>query len=140
MSKVDPNENIKITPKRDVYSELYNIIVGSGKDGISQKNVLGVSNLTVAQISKLAIKLEKNQFISREKSLENGRWTYTLKALNVLNLGPYEFNPCMRCPHEIKCISNGVVTPEECALEAYEQGLSNWVLSEYKAQVSVSTK
>jgi len=126
--------------KIDIYSDFYNIVVSSGKDGISQKKLLGLSTLSVAQISKLAIKLEKTQFISREKSLENGRWTYILKARNVLNLGPYEFNPCMRCPHEVKCISNGVVTPEECALEAYHQGLSDWVLSEYKSQISVDTK
>ncbi len=123
--------------KHDIYSQVYNLVVTAGRPGISQRGLLDSTSLKSNQISKIAIKLEKSGLIERERSLEDGRWTFLLKAANAMNLGPYESNPCMRCQFEDRCEPGGVVTPEQCALDVYEQGLSNWVVREFRREKPV---
>ncbi len=120
--------------KHDIYSQLFNLVVTAGRQGISQRGLLESTSLKSNQISKIAIRLEKSGLIARERSLEDGRWTFLLKAANAMNLGPYESNPCMRCHLEDRCEPGGIVTPERCALEIHEQGLSDWVVREYRRE------
>ena len=123
--------------KSNVSSQVYNLVVTAGKEGISQRRLFESTSLKSNQISKVSIRLEKGGLISREKALEDGRWTFLLTAVSAINLGPYESNPCIRCPHEDRCSPGSVVTPEKCVLEAYGQGIADWVKIEYEKRKEV---
>lgn len=77
--------------------------------------------------SRLALKLERNGTILREKVLEKDRWTYRLILKKTpISTVSIEKAPCLVCPVEQKCTLDGEISPKTC------QFIEDWVISELK--------
>src|ERR1700675_3871041 len=103
-----------------------NIVTKSGDDGIFQINLWKKMKLTSRDGSRLALKLERQHMIKREKVLENGRWTYKLKVAHApVSTQSIEAAPCLLCPVEQKCTLEGEISPRTCPL------IEQWVITEF---------
>lgn len=95
------------------------------EDGIVQSELWKKFKLTSRDGSRLALKLERMGIITREKILENKRWTYVLKIKKTpVSTESIENAPCLVCPVEQKCSLDGEVSPRTC------QWIEDWVLAE----------
>ena len=92
-------------------------------EGMLQSELWKKLKLTSRDGSRLALKLERMGIISREKILENGRWTYKLiiKKTPISTIS-IENAPCLTCPVEQKCTIDGEISPRTCKL------IEDWVL------------
>lgn len=94
-------------------------------DGIVQSELWKKFKLTSRDGSRLALKLERMGIITREKILENKRWTYVLKLKKTpVSTASIENAPCLVCPVEQKCSLEGEVSPRTC------QWIEEWVIAE----------
>jgi len=97
-----------------------------GDDGMFQSELWKKLKLSIRDGSRLALKLERQHLIKREKILEDGRWTYKLKIAHVpVSTLSIESAPCLICPVEPKCTLEGEVSPRTCPL------IEQWVLTEF---------
>lgn len=77
--------------------------------------------------SRLSLKLERMGTITREKLLENNRWTYKLVLKKTpISTQSIEDAPCLICPVEQKCTLDGEISPRTC------QYIEDWVSSAMK--------
>ncbi len=96
-----------------------------GDDGIFQSELWKKLKLSSRDGSRLALKLERQHLIKREKVLESGRWTYKLKIAHFpVSTQSIESAPCLICPVEQKCTLEGEISPRTCPL------IEQWVLTE----------
>lgn len=103
-----------------------NIVTKSGDEGIFQSDLWKKMKLTSRDGSRLALKLERQHMIKREKVLENGRWTYKLKIAHApVSTESIEAAPCLICPVESKCTLEGEISPRTCPL------IEQWVITEF---------
>ncbi|HEV2192981.1 MAG TPA: transcriptional regulator [Nitrosopumilaceae archaeon] len=103
-----------------------NIVTKSGDEGIFQSDLWKKMKLTSRDGSRLALKLERQNMIKREKVLENGRWTYKLKIAHApVTTQSIEAAPCLICPVESKCTLEGEISPRTCPL------IEQWVITEF---------
>ena len=103
-----------------------NIVTKSGDEGIFQSDLWKKMKLTSRDGSRLALKLERQNMIKREKVLENGRWTYKLKIAHApVSTESIEAAPCLICPVEAKCTLEGEISPRTCPL------IEQWVITEF---------
>ena len=94
-------------------------------DGIIQSELWKKFKLTSRDGSRLALKLERMGIITREKILENKRWTYVLKIKKTpVSTESIENAPCLVCPVEQKCSLDGEVSPRTC------QWIEEWTVAE----------
>jgi DNA-binding MarR family transcriptional regulator len=96
-------------------------------DGMFQSELWKKLKLNGRDGSRLALKLERIGFITREKLLENNRWTYKL----ILKKTPISTEsivnaPCLVCTVESKCSLDGEISPTTC------QFIEDWVIAEMK--------
>ena len=97
-----------------------------GDDGMFQSELWKKLKLSSRDGSRLALKLERQHLIKREKILEDGRWTYKLKIAHVpVSTQSIESAPCLICPVEQKCTIEGEVSPRTCPL------IEQWVMAEF---------
>lgn len=97
-----------------------------GDDGMFQSELWKKLKLSSRDGSRLALKLERQHLIKREKILEDGRWTYKLKIAHVpVSTQSIESAPCLICPVEQKCTIDGEVSPRTCPL------IEQWVMTEF---------
>ena len=102
------------------------IITKNGEEGIFQSDLWKKMKLTSRDGSRLALKLERQNMIKREKVLENGRWTYKLKITHApVSTQSIEAAPCLICPVEQKCTLEGEISPRTCPL------IEQWVITEF---------
>jgi hypothetical protein len=102
-----------------------NVVAKSGDGGIFQSDLWKKMKLTSRDGSRLALKLERQNMIKREKVLENGRWTYKLKIVEApVGTQSIEAAPCLICPVEQKCTLEGEISPRTCPL------IEQWVITE----------
>jgi hypothetical protein len=96
-------------------------------EGMIQSELWKKLKLTSRDGSRLALKLERMGIITREKILENGRWTYKLiiKKTPISTLS-IENAPCLICPVEQKCSLEGEISPRTC------QWIEEWVTADLK--------
>ncbi|MEM4340060.1 MAG: hypothetical protein QW319_00805, partial [Candidatus Nitrosocaldus sp.] len=64
----------------DLTSKVFKLIVEQGKEGILQSRLWKELNLTSRDGSRIAMRLEKRGLVTRQRVLENGRWTFRLIA------------------------------------------------------------
>ena len=103
-----------------------NLVAKSGDEGIFQSDLWKKMKLTSRDGSRLALKLERQNMIKREKVLENGRWTYKLKIAHApVSTESIEAAPCLICPVESKCTLEGEISPRTCPL------IEQWVITEF---------
>ena len=106
------------------------IVASYGDDGMLQSELWKKLKLSVRDGSRLSLRLERRGMITREKILQNGRWTYRLIIEQVpISLESIQNAPCLTCPVEQKCnIDNLYPEPSPKHCELIEQ----WVIEEYK--------
>ncbi len=94
-------------------------------NGIIQSELWKKFKLTSRDGSRLALKLERMGIITREKILENKRWTYVLKIKKTpVSTESIENAPCLVCPVEQKCSLEGEVSPRTCSW------IEDWTITE----------
>ncbi len=108
-------------------SKVCDILADREAKGMIQSDIWKKLKLTSRDGSRLALKLERQGTITREKILENGRWTYKLilkktpiSTVSIVNA------PCLTCPVEQRCTLEGEISPRTCQL------IEDWVLIEIK--------
>jgi hypothetical protein len=101
------------------------LFLANYEDGIVQSELWKKFKLTSRDGSRLALKLERMGIITREKILENKRWTYVLKIKKTpVSTDSIENAPCLVCPVEQKCSLDGEVSPRTC------QWIEEWAINE----------
>jgi polynucleotide 5'-kinase involved in rRNA processing len=101
------------------------LFLANYEDGIVQSELWKKFKLTSRDGSRLALKLERMGIITREKILENKRWTYVLKIKKTpVSTASIENAPCLVCPVEQKCSLDGEVSPKTC------QWIEEWAIAE----------
>ena len=101
------------------------IVATYESDGMLQSELWKKLKLTSRDGSRLALKLERRGIISREKILENGRWTYKLIIKKTpVSTESIEGASCLTCPVEQKCSLESEISPRTCQL------IEDWVLAE----------
>jgi len=125
-------ENFKIekVDMERLTNKVCDILVEHESDGMFQSELWKKLKLTSRDGSRLALKLERMGTITREKLLENNRWTYKL----ILKKTPISTQsivnaPCLVCPVEQKCSLEGEISPRSC------QFIEDWVILEMKKPV-----
>ena len=105
------------------------MIASYATKGILQNILWRKLKLSSRDGSRLALKLERMGNITREKILENGRWTYLLLIKKIpISTKSIENAPCLVCPVEGKCATDGEISPKTCVY------IEDWVLTELKTK------
>ena len=105
------------------------LLLDKEEKGILQTDVWKKLKLSTKDGSRLSLKMEKMGYITRQKILMNGRWTYTL----FIEKAPISFEsitdaPCLTCTVEQKCsLENELPEPSPRNCELIEK----WVLLQY---------
>ena len=108
----------------DLTGKTFRIITHNGKDGILQSSLWKKLAITSRDCSRLALRLEKQSLIKREKILEKGRWTYKLLPIKIpVDTESIDKVPCLMCPVEHMCSEDGSFSPNNCNL------IQDWLLS-----------
>jgi hypothetical protein len=99
------------------------LIVKKGKEGILQRDMWQELGATSRHGSRIALRLEARDLITRERELANGRWTYRI----VINIQPVSIDsiiniPCMVCEDIALCEAGTTVSSFEC------ERLTDWLL------------
>ena len=103
------------------------ILVEKESDGMLQNDLWKKLKLVTRDGSRLALKLERMGTITRDKILENGRWTYKLILKKTpISTQSLENAPCLVCPVEQKCSLDGEISPRTCQL------IEDWVITEMR--------
>ena len=106
------------------------ILAEHPEDGMLQSDVWKRLKLTNRDGSRLSLRLERRGMITREKILQNGRWTYRLIIEQMpISLESIQNAPCLTCPIEQKCNVDNVYpepSPKHCEL------IEEWVIIESK--------
>ncbi len=121
-------ENFKIEgiDMEKLKNTVLGLVTKRGDEGIFQSELWKKLKLSSRDGSRLALKLERQNLVKREKILEDGRWTYKLKIAHVpVSTQSIESAPCLICPVEQKCTLEGEVSPRTCPL------IEQWVLTEF---------
>jgi hypothetical protein len=112
----------------DLTGKVFRTIISNGKDGILQSELWKELNLTSRDGSRLAIRLERRSLIRREKTLQNGRWTYKLFAVKLpIDTTSIEQAPCLTCPVEHMCSLEGSYSPTSCNL------IEDWLINSFNS-------
>ena len=107
------------------------MIASYATKGILQNILWRKLKLSSRDGSRLALKLERMGNITREKILENERWTYLLLIKKIpISTKSIELAPCLTCPVEGKCSTDGEISPKTCVY------IEDWVLTELKTKKS----
>jgi len=111
-------------------NKVCDILAEKESDGMFQGELWKKLKLTNQIGSRLALKLERMGTITREKLLENNRWTYKLILKKTpISTQSIENAPCLVCPVEQKCSLDGEISPRNC------QFIEDWVIAELKKPV-----
>ncbi len=111
-------------------NKVCDILAEKESDGMFQGELWKKLKLTNQIGSRLALKLERMGTITREKLLENNRWTYKLILKKTpISTQSIENAPCLVCPVEQKCSLEGEISPKNC------QFIEDWVIAELKKPV-----
>ena len=111
-------------------NKVCDILAERESDGMFQGELWKKLKLTNQIGSRLALKLERMGTITREKLLENNRWTYKLILKKTpISTQSIENSPCLVCPVEQKCSLDGEISPRSC------QMIEDWVIIELKKPV-----
>ena len=125
-------ENFKIetVDMERLTNKVCDILAEKESDGMFQSELWKKLKLTNQVGSRLALKLERMGTITREKLLENDRWTYKLILKKTpISTQSIENAPCLVCPVEQKCSLEGEISPTNC------QFIEDWVIAELKKPV-----
>jgi len=108
-------------------NKICDILAERESDGMFQSELWKKLKLSSRDGSRLSLKLERMGTITREKLLENDRWTYKLILKKTpISTQSIENSPCLVCTVEQKCSIDGEISPKTCQL------IEDWVIAELK--------
>jgi DNA-binding MarR family transcriptional regulator len=108
-------------------NKVCDVLAERESEGMFQSELWKKLKLSSRDGSRLSLKLERMGTITREKLLENNRWTYKLILKKTpISTQSIENAPCLVCPVEQKCSLEGEISPTTC------QFIEDWVLAEMK--------
>ena len=108
-------------------NKICDILAERESDGMFQSELWKKLKLSGRDGSRLSLKLERMGTITREKLLENDRWTYKLILKKTpISTQSIENSPCLVCTVEQKCSLDGEISPRTCQL------IEDWVITEFK--------
>ena len=108
-------------------NKICDILAERESDGMFQSELWKKLKLSSRDGSRLSLKLERMGTITREKLLENDRWTYKLILKKTpISTQSIENSPCLVCTVEQKCSLDGEISPKTCQL------IEDWVIAELK--------
>jgi DNA-binding MarR family transcriptional regulator len=108
-------------------NKICDILAERESDGMLQSELWKKLKLSGRDGSRLSLKLERMGTITREKLLENDRWTYKLILKKTpISTQSIENAPCLVCTVEQKCSLDGEISPRTCQL------IEDWVITEFK--------
>ena len=108
-------------------NKICDILAEKESDGMLQSDLWKKLKLSGRDGSRLSLKLERMGTITREKLLENDRWTYKLILKKTpISTQSIENAPCLVCTVEQKCSLDGEISPRTCQL------IEDWVITEFK--------
>ncbi len=110
-------ENFKIekVDMEKLTHRVCDILAVRESSGMIQSELWKKLKLSSRDGSRLALKLERMGNITREKILENGRWTYKLILKKTpISTTSIEDAPCLICPVEQRCTLEGEISPQTC--------------------------
>ena len=101
----------------DLEKQALQIVIDAGEEGILQSEMWKKLGVTSREGSRLALKFEEKEIITRKKVLHSGRWTYKLfsqtKAVTIDSIADC---PCITCSDIDKCFTGGTISPITCQL------------------------
>ena len=124
--------NFRIEKKdmEQLTNKVCEILAENADSGMLQSDLWKRLKLSVRDGSRLSLRLERRGMITREKILQNGRWTYRLIIEQMpISLESIQNAPCLTCPVEQKCNVDNVYpepSPRHCEL------IQEWVIIESK--------
>jgi len=99
------------------------VIANAGKSGILQRDLWHQLKANSRKGSRVALRLERQGLIKRNRELQNGRWTYRLVTTrqhttidSILDI------PCVLCNSTSQCEPGGHISPIDC------EKLTQWLL------------
>lgn len=95
----------------------YKYIVEAGEKGILQSELWKLLGTGSKEGSRIAIRLERKNLISRKPVIHNGRKTYLLVSIDPksFNSNPILLNsPCFLCPDIDNCGEGREIDPTKC--------------------------
>ncbi|MDH5657750.1 MAG: transcriptional regulator [Nitrosopumilus sp.] len=108
-------------------NKVCDVLAEHESEGMFQSELWKKLKLSSRDGSRLSLKLERMGTITREKLLENNRWTYKLILKKTpISTQSIENAPCLVCPVEQKCSLEGEISPTNC------QFIEDWVITEMK--------
>ena len=110
-------ENFKIEKvnMEKLTSKVCDILAEREDKGMIQSDIWKKPKLTSRDGSRLALKLERQGTITREKILEKERWTYKLILKKTpISTASIVNAPCLICPVEQRCTLEGEISPRTC--------------------------
>jgi len=111
-------------PKRTEFEQkALQFIINNGCQGVLQSELWRKLGGSSREGSRIALKLEGNGLIRREKELCNGRWTYRLYPERLpASIDSISDCPCLMCPESSRCGSASNISPQNC------EKLTEWLL------------
>jgi len=98
------------------------LIYDAGDEGLQQSDLWKLLGVSSREGSRLAKKFEEKGRITREKVLNEGRWTYMLiSKTEPVTLNSVKGCPCLICSEVEKCFRGGTKDPVYC------QPLTAWI-------------
>ncbi|MCR6669519.1 MAG: hypothetical protein NDF51_05925 [archaeon YNP-WB-040] len=126
-------------PKAVKLSELekkaIEIIIKRGENGIMQSELWKILGTDSREGSRIAIRLEKKGFVTREPIMHEGKHTYILKIVKKepkkISISSVKGIPCFTCPIITKCGQGGEVNPITC------QKMTDWIMSQVEGMEEI---
>lgn len=104
-------------PKKEALDkEALRLIFEAGDEGLLQSELWKELEVSSREGSRLATKFEEKEKITREKELNDGRWTYRLFfKREPVTLDSVKGCPCLICVEMDKCFRGGTNDPTICS-------------------------
>ena len=112
-------------PRRDDLEERsLKLILDKGDKGILQRDMWRELSGTSREGSRIALNLEAQKLITRERELSNGRWTHRIYAsIRRVNIDSLIDVPCFICEDILKCDAGAEISGSTC------EKLTQWLIS-----------
>ena len=117
----------------DLEKKAIDLVQQAGSKGILQSELWRHVNLNSREGSRVALRLEKQGLVNRNKELNDGRWTYRLYPIEEENSDPNDLHwdtlgdcPCFVCGSLSSCGARQLISPNKC------DNLSEWIEKQVK--------
>jgi hypothetical protein len=113
-----------MSKRSDLEERALKLILENGDEGILQRDMWRALGATSREGSRLSLKLEANDLITRERELANGRWTFRL-FINIrrIDIDSLLDVPCFFCEDIENCEVGRDISAATC------DTLTAWLLS-----------